>query len=38
MPDSRLELLDGSGHLPWLDAPERAAEHIRGFLEGQAGS
>lgn len=32
MPGAALELLPHGGHLPWLDAPERAAAHIRSFL------
>jgi pimeloyl-ACP methyl ester carboxylesterase len=32
IPDARLELVAQSGHLPWLDAPERAAAHVRSFL------
>jgi pimeloyl-ACP methyl ester carboxylesterase len=32
MPDAALELLPNGGHLPWLDAPERAAAHVRAFL------
>lgn len=34
MPNAALELLPASGHLPWLDAPERAAAHVRSFLAG----
>ena len=33
IPNAQLELIDRSGHLPWLDAPERAAEHVRSFLQ-----
>jgi pimeloyl-ACP methyl ester carboxylesterase len=37
MPNATLELLAGGGHLPWLDAPERVAAHIRAFIaQGQA--
>lgn len=32
LPNARLELVPASGHLPWLDAPERAAAHVRGAL------
>lgn len=32
MPNAALELLPASGHLPWLDAPARAAAHVRAFL------
>ncbi len=35
MPHATLELVAHSGHLPWLDAPEQAANHIRSFLEGR---
>jgi pimeloyl-ACP methyl ester carboxylesterase len=36
MPNATLELLAGGGHLPWLDAPERVAAHIRAFIaQGQ---
>ena len=37
IPNAALELVAGGGHLPWLDAPERAAAHIRAFtIQGQA--
>lgn len=37
LPNAALEVLVDGGHLPWLDAPERAAAHIRAFLaQGQA--
>lgn len=32
MPAAALELAPGAGHLPWLDAPTRAASHVRSFL------
>jgi pimeloyl-ACP methyl ester carboxylesterase len=32
LPNARLELVLGGGHLPWLDAPDRAAAHVRGAL------
>ena len=32
LPNAALEVLAGGGHLPWLDAPELAAAHIRAFL------
>ena len=32
LPNARLEVLPESGHLPWLDAPERAAAHVRSAL------
>ena len=31
-PDSALHLLPGSGHLPWLDAPDEVAGLMRSFL------
>jgi len=32
MPDARLHMVPGAGHLPWLDDPEAAAEATLGFL------
>lgn len=32
LPDATLELLDGAGHAPWLDEPERCAAAVRAFL------
>ncbi len=32
MPDARLEMLAGAGHLPWLDDPAHAAHVLSGFL------
>ena len=32
MPNATLELVAQGGHLPWLDAPERAAAHLRAVL------
>lgn len=29
LPSASLETLAGGGHLPWLDAPDRAADHVR---------
>lgn len=29
LPSASLEILADGGHLPWLDAPDRAAEHVR---------
>jgi 2-hydroxy-6-oxonona-2,4-dienedioate hydrolase len=33
LPDATLELLDGVGHAPWLDEPERCASAVLEFLE-----
>ncbi len=30
--NAQLELVDDAGHLPWLDAPERAAAHVVSFM------
>jgi pimeloyl-ACP methyl ester carboxylesterase len=32
MPSAALELVEGSGHVPWVDVPERAAAHVRSFV------
>ena len=32
LPNAKLELVANSGHVPWLDAPQQAAEHVRTFL------
>lgn len=32
LPSATLEVLDGGGHLPWLDDPERIAGHISTFV------
>jgi pimeloyl-ACP methyl ester carboxylesterase len=34
LPDGRLELLEGIGHLPEVEAPERVNALLRGFLGG----
>lgn len=31
---AELEILDGSGHLPWMDAPSAAARHVEKFMGG----
>jgi pimeloyl-ACP methyl ester carboxylesterase len=37
IPDTQLELIEGAGHLPWVDDPERAAAAVYDFL-GVTGS
>lgn len=32
IPQAVLEVVDGAGHLPWIDDPERAAQHVRRFM------
>jgi pimeloyl-ACP methyl ester carboxylesterase len=32
--DSRLELVDGAGHLPPLEQPAVVRDHVLGFLDG----
>ncbi|MET0816972.1 MAG: alpha/beta hydrolase [Solirubrobacteraceae bacterium] len=34
LPDARLELVDGAGHVPWFDDPARVAGEIGHFLRG----
>ncbi|MBI5106069.1 MAG: alpha/beta fold hydrolase [Solirubrobacterales bacterium] len=34
IPGSRLELFEGCGHFPQLDAPDRFAELLHGFIAG----
>jgi pimeloyl-ACP methyl ester carboxylesterase len=34
LPDARLEMAAGAGHLPWLDDPARAASLTQAFLVG----
>ena len=36
MPDAKLELVPGAGHLPWIDDPERAARVTQEFLRPAA--
>lgn len=33
IPAARLELVERGGHLPWLDVPERAAQHVGLFMK-----
>ncbi|MDR3216207.1 MAG: alpha/beta hydrolase [Clostridiaceae bacterium] len=35
LPDARLELIRGGGHLPWLDAPAACGESVQAFLDGE---
>ena len=30
----RLEVIDGAGHFPWLDTPDRTFEVVGDFVEG----
>jgi 2-hydroxy-6-oxonona-2,4-dienedioate hydrolase len=32
LPGGELQLIDGAGHMPWLDDPSRVAGHLRRFL------
>lgn len=34
LPDTRLEMIEGAGHLPWIDAPSKAGRHVRAFFQG----
>jgi pimeloyl-ACP methyl ester carboxylesterase len=34
LPDARLRLVPGAGHLPWLDDPARCAAAVTAFLDG----
>jgi 2-hydroxy-6-oxonona-2,4-dienedioate hydrolase len=38
MPNATLEMIEGSGHLPWLDFPDQVADATRSFLEGESRS
>ena len=33
MPDATLEVVEDSGHLPWMDDPDRATHYARQFLQ-----
>jgi 2-hydroxy-6-oxonona-2,4-dienedioate hydrolase len=33
IPDALLEVIEGAGHLPWIDAPSKAGRHVRAFFE-----
>ena len=37
MPEGRFELLDGAGHMPWLDVTGEVADRLGRFLTGDAG-
>jgi hypothetical protein len=34
LPDSRLRIVPGAGHLPWLDDPAHCAAAVTAFLDG----
>ena len=34
LPHGELRLIDGAGHMPWFDHPDRVAEQVRTFLSG----
>jgi pimeloyl-ACP methyl ester carboxylesterase len=36
IPDARLEVLEGAGHFPWRDAPDRYWPLLTGFVESIA--
>jgi pimeloyl-ACP methyl ester carboxylesterase len=36
MPHARLEVIDGAGHMPWFDDPQRVAELINRFIARSA--
>jgi pimeloyl-ACP methyl ester carboxylesterase len=38
LPDGRIEVIDGAGHMPWFDAPRDVAALVRGFLDGGSGT
>lgn len=33
IPDASLEMVERGGHLPWIDDPERAAQHVNMFMK-----
>ena len=33
MPDARVAVIEGAGHLPWLDRPQQVLELVSGFLD-----
>jgi pimeloyl-ACP methyl ester carboxylesterase len=35
MPNAEVHVIDGAGHLPWIDDPSRVADVIRQFLAGE---
>jgi 3-oxoadipate enol-lactonase len=35
LPDARLEVIAGAGHLPSMEGPEATAALVRGFLKGK---
>lgn len=34
LPAGQFELVEGAGHMPWFDAPDEVAGHVRRFLVG----
>jgi pimeloyl-ACP methyl ester carboxylesterase len=36
LPDARLVVLDGSGHVPYVEAPDELFRAVRGFLRETA--
>jgi pimeloyl-ACP methyl ester carboxylesterase len=35
LPNARLEIIEGAGHSPYVDAPDAVAQQIRTFLRDQ---
>ena len=33
MPDARVAIIEGAGHLPWLDRPQQVFDLVGGFLD-----